>query len=413
MWKLWLVACYEFKRYALKKSFILGLLSVPLIIVLIFGLIWIMSAAERDDTPVGYVDQAGFLKDPISAPKRAGSPDDPEVGELVPLIPFQTEEAAQQALASRKIQAYYLIAPDYLESNKVELVYFKAPGANARRQFWDFMQINRIRQVPREAARRAVADSNLIVRWPDDVPGGGREFSQRTFLSNLLPIFTGIAFLMLLFMSSGYLMGAVIEEKENRTMEIMVTSLSPTQLMGGKVLGTVALSLTHLVVWAAFALLTVFISGHYLGIAALQNVTLDWRITITMLAIAIPTYVMGAALMTAVGAMVTEAQEAQQMTFIFVLPFWITMWLVKPIVQDPNGPLALGLSIFPLTALPAFIFRITFIPVPRWQIGASVAMLILCAVGAMWLAGRAFRLGMLQYGKRLNLAELFRRRQHE
>ncbi len=413
MWKLWLVAKYEYARYVFRKSFIATLLSVPLTIMLIVGLVWLLNATKNKDAPVGYVDHAGFLENPVPAPPRAGSPDDPGVADLVPMIAFHTEEEARKALESVEIQAYYVIASDYLESNKVALVYLKPPGHNVTRQFWDFMQINRIREVPKEMARRAVADYHLIVHWPKGGLGGGREFSQRTFFSNLLPLFTGIAFIMLLFMSSGYLMGAVTEEKENRTMEIMVTSISPIQLMGGKVLGTVALSFTLLLVWTAFAYTGVLIAGYGLGIEAFQTVTVNPYIIITMLAIAVPTYVMVAALMTAFGTMVTETEESQQMMLVFILPFMITMLLVKPIVEDPHGPLALALSFFPLTALPTFIFRITFIPVPLWQLVMAVSILILSACGSIWIAGRTFRLGMLRYGKRLNLAEIFARGNHE
>jgi ABC-2 type transport system permease protein len=413
MRKLWLVAKYEYCRYVFRKSFIATLLSVPLTIMLIFGLVWVINATRNKDAPVGYVDHSGFLADPVPPPRRAGSPNDAGVADLLPMIVFHTEEKARNALESGEIQAYYVIAPDYLESNKVELVYLKPPGHNVTRQFWDFMQVNRIRDVPKDMARRAVADYNLIVHWPKGGLGGGREFSKKTFLSNLLPLFTGIAFVMLLFMSSGYLMGAVTEEKENRTMEIMVTSISPIQLMGGKVLGTVALSFTLLLVWTAFACLGVLFAGYGLGIKAFQTVTVNPYIILTMLAIAVPTYVMIAAMMTAFGTMVTEAQEAQQLMLVFILPFMITMWLVKPIVEHPQGPLALGLSLFPLTALPTFIFRITFIPIPLWQLVMAVGILILSACGSIWIAGRTFRIGMLRYGKRLNLAEIFARGHHE
>ena len=219
MSKLWLVAKYEYARNVFKKSFIFAILSVPLILAFSIGLGWLIDRMENDDAPVGYVDHAGVLADPIPAPQRIGSPNDPSASELVTLIPFQIEEEARQALDAGEIQAYYVVAADYRQTNRVELVYIKTPGDNVPRQFWDFMQINKITDVPPDIARRAVAGSNLIVRWPDDGPGGGREFSQRTFFNNLLPFFIGMAFIMLLFMSSGYLTQAVATEKENRTME--------------------------------------------------------------------------------------------------------------------------------------------------------------------------------------------------
>jgi ABC-2 type transport system permease protein len=408
MSKLWLVAKYEYVRNVFKKSFVLLTLSVPLILALSVGLGWLIDRMENPDAPVGYVDQAGVLADPIAAPRSAGSPNNPSSSHLVTLIPYQTEKEAREALESEEIQAYYVVAADYRLTNQVELVYVEPPGDNVTRQFWDFMQINKITDVPPDIARRAVAGSNLIVRWPDDMPGGGREFSERTFLNNLLPFFIGIMFIMLLFMSSGHLTQAVATEKENRTMEIVVTSISPGQLIGGKVLGIIAMTATLVMAWIAFAVLAVFVGSRFLDISVLKNVSIDPRIVITMLAIAAPTYVMLAALMAAGGATVAEGQDAQQVAGLFSLPIVAPFWLGVIIIENPNSPLAIALSLFPPTALSTTAMRIMSVPIPPWQVAVSVTLLLLSAGGAVWLAGRAFRLGMLRYGQRLNWRELFK-----
>jgi ABC-2 type transport system permease protein len=411
MSKLWLVAQYEYKRHVFKKSFILAILSVPLLIAFSFGMGWLVSMLQRNDTPVGYVDQAGLLADPVPAPKRGGSPEDPSAPSHVPLMSFPSEEAARQALESGEIQAYYLVTASYFKTNRVELVYMEPPNWDVTSQFWDFMQINRLTDLPPDVARRAVSGSNLIVRWPDDVPGGGREFSQRTFFNQFVPLFLAIAFIFLLFISSGFLMGAVAEEKENRTMEILATSLSSAQLMGGKILAVVATSLTQVLAWAVFIGLAVLVGGHGLGVEPLQNLSLDPQIILKMTVVAIPTFAMIAALMIALGVTVAEPQEAQQTMGLFIQPFMIPFWFLKPLIESPNSPLALGLSFFPITALSALCVRVAFSQVPNWQIAVSVAILSVCALGAVWLAGRAFRLGMLRYGQQLNWRQLFNKAQ--
>ena len=189
-------------------------------------------------------------------------------------------------------------------------------------------------------------------------------------------------------------------------MEIVMTSVSPGQLIGGKVLGIIAITLTQVVAWVAFTVLAVFFGGRYLDISALHNLSIDPQIVITMLAIAAPTYVMIASLMTAVGATVAEGQDAQQMAGLFALPVAAPVWLGALIIENPNSPLAIGLSLFPPTALSTIAMRIMSVPIPLWQVAVSVSLLILCAGGAVWVAGRAFRLGMLQYGQRLNWREL-------
>ena len=407
MRKVWKVATHEYQRHVLRRSFVLVLLSVPAIIALMVALGALSAAIGKSSDPVGYVDKAGLLDDPIPAPQRGTSPGNPSVPRLITLLPFATEETAQEALENKEIQAYYVVAADYFKSNQVELVYLKAPSGDVTRQFWDFMQINRLKDLPSAVSRRAVADSNLIVRWPGGAQGGGREFSQGTFFNMLLPMLTGIVFVFLLMMASGYLMGAVVEERESRTMEVVITSLSPGQLMAGKILGIVAIALTQLASWTAVAGLAVLVGSHFLSLEALQNLSLDMRSAATIAILSVPAFVTIAALMAAVGATVAEAQEAQQVTALFLMPFFVPMWLAAVIVENPSGPLAVGLSLFPPTSVATFSLRLGFAPVPAWQIATSAALMSLSALGAVWIAGRAFRLGMLRYGQRLNWRMLF------
>ena len=407
MSKLWLVACYEYRRHVFKKSFILVMLSAPLMVGLIIGTVWLTDRLKTDNNAVGYVDLAGLLTNPIPPPRPGSSPDDPSTPGTVPLVRFDTTQAARAALELGEIQAYYVVVKDHLATNQVELFFVEPPDGKARRTFWDFMQINKLNDLPSDIAGRAVADSNLIVRWPDDGPGGGREFSQRGFFNQFLPLIVGVAFVFLLLMSSGYLMGAVAEEKGNRTIEILVTSLTSVQLMGGKIVGVIAVTATQLIAWIAFACTAVLFGGRVLGFELFQNLSLDLGIIMPIIVLFLPAYVMMAALMTVVGVSVNETQEAQQLMGLFILPSMVPIWLAGLILEHPDGPVAIGLSLFPITAMSTYSLRVAFAPVPTWQLATSILTLSLCACGALWLAERAFRLGMLRYGQKLHWRNLF------
>jgi ABC-2 type transport system permease protein len=268
------------------------------------------------------------------------------------------------------------------------------------------MQINQLTDLAPNLAQRAVAGSNLIIRWPEDAPGGAREFSHVTFFNNLVPLVVAMAFVFLLFSSSGYLMSAIVEEKENRTMEVVMTSISSNQLMVGKVVGILAVTLTQAVGWALFAVLAVWAGGHWLGLTALQHVRVDPGLLALTTAISAPVFVMLAALMTTVGATMAGAEEAQQVTGILILPFMVPLWLLQPLLESPDGVISVFLSLFPPTSVTAMSIRLVFSQVPSWQIWACLGLSTVSALGALWLAGRAFRLGMLRYGKPLSLREL-------
>jgi len=124
----------------------------------------------------------------------------------------------------------------------------------------------------------------------------------------------------------------------------------------------------------------------------------------------LPAFIMIAALMTMVGATATEAREAQQIAGLFSLPIAIPFWFIAAIMENPNGPLAIGFSFFPFTAPMTLPLRSMLTNLPVWQIGLSVGLLFAAAAASIWLASRAFRLGMLRYGKKLTLAEILRPR---
>lgn len=398
MSKLWYVARHEYARNVFKKSFILALLSVPLLIAVNIGLIAFMVSLDNNNAPVGYVDYAGLLSDPIPAPVG------PSEGSIQ-FIPFQTEDEARDALEAKSIQAYYVVSPDYFETSRIDLLYLKEPGENATRQFYDFIQSNVLADQPPEIALRAVEGSNVTVRAPD----GSREFSGAPTLGAVLPVLVSVAFMFLLLMSSGYLMQAVVDEKENRTMEVLITSLSASRLISGKVLGIVAIGLTQLVAWILVGILAVFIGGEVFGIEWFQNPGLDWGPILTVVAIAIPSYVLACALMVAVGSTVGQAQEGQQIGVLFFMLFMIPLYAIMVIGETPNATPSVVLTLLPFTSLMTVGFRSLFSVVPLWQVVASVAIQTVCAVGALWLAGRAFRLGMLRYGQRLRFREIFAR----
>jgi ABC-2 type transport system permease protein len=395
MAKLTQIALNEYRRNVFKRSFLLALLGVPLLMALSLGVGFLMEALQNDDAPVGYVDLAGLFGDhPIAAPVSAGKP--------VEMIPFAAEAEARSALDSGRIQAYYVLSKSYRYTRHVELYYYRQPGGNASRQFYDFLQVNLMAGQPLERARRAAQlGEGLIVRSLD----GRREVPGSPTFALMAPLLIGMAFVLLVLMSSGYLMQAVVEEKENRTMEVLVTSVSPSQLMGGKVLGIVAVSLTQLAVWALVAVAAVAAAGR-LGIAWFQDTSLDWGIVAAALALALPSYVLTAALMAAAGATVTTAQESQSAGALFAVLNAAPLFLSWAIVMAPSGVLPAVLTFLPFTAMLTVVLRNLFSAVPAWQVAVAVAIQTAGAIAAIWLAGRAFRLGMLRFGQRLRLREL-------
>ena len=394
------IAIHEYRRNVFKLSFLVTLLSVPLMIALNVGIGFYLESRGNDDAPLGYVDASGLFADPIPVPVSGSR-------EPLEFLPYPTQEEARAALESGQIQAFFAVPPDYGRTRDMTLYYFEEPGGSTTRQLYDFVQANLLADRPAAIARRVVLiGEGLTVRSLDgrqEVPSGGPSFGI------IMPMLIGFAFIFLLLMNAGYLMQAVVEEKENRTMEVLVTSVSTGQLIAGKVLGVVAIGLTQLAAWVVVGVLAVVVAAGA-GIAWFQDASLDWQLMLSTVAIAIPAYVFAAALMTAIGATTTSTQESQATGAIFFILHVVPLYLAALIIKEPNALLPTICTFLPFTSLLTMVLRNVFASVPLWQIAVAFALQIVYAAVALWLAGRAFRLGMLQYGQRLNWRYLLKAR---
>jgi ABC-2 type transport system permease protein len=187
-------------------------------------------------------------------------------------------------------------------------------------------------------------------------------------------------------------------------MEVLMTSVSSMQLMSGKIIGIIAVGLTQLLAWIGFAVLVVLVGRIYIPL--LNAVHIGFSSVALLVITLLPAFVMVAALMVAVGATVTDAREGQQIVGLFTFPVVVPYWFTYQLMSNPNGPLAVGLSFFPLTSPVALTMRVGFTYIPAWQIVVTTGILTVSALACLWLAGRAFRLGMLQYGQRLSWRQL-------
>jgi ABC-2 type transport system permease protein len=396
MSKTWLIFVHEYQRHVRKKSFIFGMLSMPLFIAFMIFVGILTAWLDFNKLPVGYVYNHQVLNSSYQVP-----PGKMELFPSVEVLTMDTEENARAALDEQVIQAYFIIPENYLATGQVTMVRNGETGQNASEDFGKFLVYNLVQDKPSELLTRLTEGSNLVIRSLD----GKREMAQDNWLSIMLPVLSGVLFMIAVNISGNYLLQAVVEEKENRTIEIIVTSVSPDQLMTGKVLGDLLVGLTQLIVWIIFVVIALQFIPAFVPIGDVPKIELPYLMLI--IATLLPAFVMISALMGAIGATATESREAQQIAGWFTIPIMIPLWFITSIMFNPNGPLSVGLSLFPLTAPIALPLRAMFTSVPAWQIVAVIVMLIALAVFSLWLSARIFRLGMLRFGKRVRLREAF------
>ena len=275
---------------------------------------------------------------------------------------------------------------------------------------------NRIQNEIRNAAGEAIVDARVraagldrqqidaLTKVPRPSPvtvTSTGESAARADFGQLLPMGFTIL-LMISVMSSGqYLLTTTIEEKSSRTMEVILSAVSPLELLTGKILGQMAVGLTLLITYSSMGILSL-VSMAMLGF-------LDPSMLIYLFIFFLITYVIMGSIMAAIGSAVNELREAQSLmtpvTLLMMIP-WL-FWL--PITRDPNSVFATAISFVPPMSAFAMLLRLTSTaPPPMWQVWLSIVVGIAAAGAALWFASRIFQIGLLMHGRPPNFATLLK-----
>jgi ABC-2 type transport system permease protein len=218
----------------------------------------------------------------------------------------------------------------------------------------------------------------------------------------LVAIYTAV------FMWGQALMTSVIEEKTNRVVEVMVSSVSPGTLLGGKLLGVGAAGLAQFMAWA----LTMGLIGLYVGSGAVAGGAAVPEVSLTVLVAFVTFFLLGfflyGSLYAAVGAAVNSMQEAQNLILPMMAPVILAMMFFPMVVRSPDSTLAVTLSLIPLLSPLLMFLRISVLTPPLWQVALSVVLTGLTIWGVVWVAARIYRVGILMYGKRPTFPEIVR-----
>ncbi len=394
--KTLLIAKYEYSHHVFTKRFWITLLSMPIAIVLVMLLSMYMSISAINTDPVGYVDKAGLMTLDQEMPGKKGFFDF-----TIPFLAYPDEEAAKQAVGTGAIQGFYVIPEGYESTYQLTYVGNKAPVSDITSQFLSFVRENLLvnEKITNEA--RLMNGSSLTLQSLD----GQQTIGENGWTRIIVPILVGAMYLIVVLSSGGYLMQALVSEKENRTMEIMLTSATPNELMTGKIVGNMAVGLTQLFFWILIAGIALLIFRDRIPFLGEIRVPVD--MTLIGIGMMLLSFVLVSALMAAIGATVTDTQESQSVNGLVVLPTVLPFYFISAFMSNPNGVIARILSYFPMSAPLSMSFRMAFGQVPGWEIGLVFVILIVTCLLSVWLAGRAFKMGMLQYSRRIPLKNLF------
>ena len=435
--KTLLIARSEYLRRILTKGFLLGVLLAPLGLILVFALPIVMSLVTSDDAErrVAVLDESGRLFDAVAGAVPERFVVEPAEGPLDSLRAQVLDERLDLAL---------VLPASLLEGRGEAAAYTRSGGGLA--QFDDV----------RDAVRASVRDVRLAdVGAPDEVQAVIAERPQLrsitvtedgdaadgAFVASAIGYLSGFIIYFLVFIYGSLVMRGVIEEKQNRIVEVIASSVRPFELLMGKVLGIGAVGLTQIAAWGVLGavalaalgpILALFaggaatppptavppgVPGGEAAVAEAADLPFDvGAITalltpgflLVLVLCFLGGYLFYAALFAAVGSAVEQESDAQTLSIPLTLPAVIPMLFLFPMLEQPDSTLSVALSILPPFSTVLLPVRVAVTDVPLWQTVLALALLAGAFVGAIWLAARVYRVGILMYGKKATFGDLLR-----
>jgi ABC-2 type transport system permease protein len=399
MRKLWLVARREYLKCTRAKGFLLLTLGLPACLLVVVGISILVSLnSEQASTRVGYVDQAGVIGTVAEFGGAAGTGAESTPG-TTRFVAYLNVTEAQPALSAGEIKALFVLPQDYVASGRVQAYYWtNRPSDKVLKTFTGLLRSSLVTGKPEDVRVRALdGPTDVVMRSLD---GKGGDGAQRG-AGFLVPMALGLFFMFSIMSTSGYLLQAVTDEKENRTAEVMATSVSANQLIGGKTAGLVAVALTQIFLWVAVLALGLAVGARFLE--PLRQVHVSVTFLIAMVLFFVPSYILAAGIMVALGAVVTNFQQGQQISGALMILFLLPLFLLALVFGNPNSPVLVFFSLFPTTSFSMLAFRWGAAAIPLWQLIAGWLILVLSAAAVVVIAPRIFRRGMLGYGRHMSL----------
>lgn len=431
MSKIGIVIEREYMERVKKKSFIITTLLMPVLMLVLMALpALIMSYVDSSATTVAVIDNSmQILPDLRSSDDLRFCP--------------ATDATVDSALTREGIDAVLVIPANIIDNPRAGLKYYTNGPSSVGTETGITDRVNSIIEDRRLKAYNIENLDEILESVKSDVSlttvraDKDSEESNSSMFSYGVGIAMTFTLYMFLLIYGQMVMTSIIEEKGNRVLEVVVSSVKPVQLMMGKIIGVALVAVTQIVIWGALlAAMSSFVlpalvpadamadvaavqSGNFDGISDTSSIEMIQAIgmlgnvghILTLIALMTVFLVFGfllySSIFAAVGSAVDNIQDASQLTSLAVFPIIFGLIFAMVAAADPMGSVAFWMSMFPLTSPMVMVARIPF-GIPGWEIALSLALLAAGFVAMVWLAGKIYRVGIFMYGKKPSAKELIR-----
>ena len=401
MSKIRRIILFELKTLLSRRSYLLVIFLVPLIGFMFY---FAASLINRGIAPEGITD----LFSPLNSLAPQGIVDHSGLIKSIPagfqdiIAIIETENSARKLISEGKISAFFIISADYLGSGKVDFI----------QKNYNFLATENETEVFRQVitnalfsdaltADRYLSPMNITTTYLNDIAekdfGGAENF--------WLPYTIMMMFYVLIIGASSLMLNSITNEKKNRVIEILLTSISPVEMLIGKTIALGIAGLIQTTVWLGSGFILLKLAGRQFS---LPNA---YSPPASLLAFGIIFFLFGYALysslMAGLGALVPNPKEGSQATLIVIFPLIIPLFFSSLVATAPNNPLFVFFSLFPLTSPISMVSRMSATSVPAWQTGLSILLLIAAILFSTRAAARLFRTQELLSGKPFKAKDFF------
>ncbi|SHI47332.1 ABC-2 type transport system permease protein [Tangfeifania diversioriginum] len=435
-----LILKQEYFKRVKKKSFIILTLLVPLLFVGMFALIILLSVNnDKQERTIAVFDESALFLGELEQDEYT----------KFHFIPKEEYSELKSDLKNSEFYALLYIPENIYSAGTAQLISAKQVPIELtekiQRRLSQFIEKDKRQKVIDEAGipdldDRLAATQTSVKLNTLKISETGEATQSSSEVAFIASYAMGFIIYFFVFMYGSMVMRSVMEEKKNRIVEVIISSVKPFQLMAGKIIGTALVGLTQVAIWVVVGMIVLTAmqsfftpeSAQQMGqslmesrqsmgpamnqdaaqsqvTAALEmvgNLNLG-LILFTFVFYFLAGYLMYSSLLGAVGAAVDNDEDSQQMVLPITFPLIISIMLLFPIARNPEGPVAFWGSMIPFTSPVAMLARIPY-GIPTWELLLSMFLLLLATLGAIWVAAKIYKTGLLMYGKKVNIKELIK-----
>ena len=410
--KIWLIIKREYSVRVRKKSFIIMTIVTPILLgLLLFAPSYLSSVSsdmEQEEVKnIAIIEEGSFFSDKLMNSNYLNFTQ----------IPKSEGEVIKNNFSA---SAYYAIV-NFTDDDTVNIISEKQMSKITLNDLES--KIYNIREI--QNYKDANVNLDLLKKLSPQltfnsiiVTEEGNETGANSEIRSVLAFVFGFLIYIFIFMYGSLVMRGVIEEKTNRIVEVIISSVKPFQLLIGKIIGVALVGFTQFVLWVILSLVVAniaeasFMEENQVGIFEnIRNLLVNINILSLLshfLFYFIGGYLLYSSFFACIGAAVDNESDTQQMILPVTIPLILSLSMIEAIINNPDGQLAFWMSIFPLSSPIVMMVRLPFGGVESWELLLSFFILVLTFLFTTWISSRIYRIGILMYGKKASFRELYR-----